>query len=146
MSEPERVLRITDNDIHEANQLSLNCPICAGPVEKNMGQAELAPVVCAACGTLYHRACWEGNRGHCAILGCSHDKYRIYGSTTPVITITTRDLPSDAEVARRTEQVKQLKRQEQQRQAQQPQRPRQQPTRGFWATLFGRILRSFGGR
>jgi hypothetical protein len=138
MSDPESVLRITDNDIHEANQLSLNCPICASPVEKNTTQPELQPVVCAACGTLYHRACWEGNRGHCAILGCSHDRYRVYGSHQPVITITAQELPTDAEVRRRSEQVKRLKRQEQQRVP--PARP---PSQGFWARLFERIARAF---
>jgi hypothetical protein len=72
-------IRITDNDIAEANQLSLHCPICASAVEKNLAGEELRPVVCAACGTLYHKACWEQSGGKCAVLGCGHDKYRVYG-------------------------------------------------------------------
>ncbi len=72
-------IRITDNDIAEANQLSLHCPICASAVEKNLDGDELRPVVCASCGTLYHKACWEQSGGKCAILGCGHDKYRVYG-------------------------------------------------------------------
>ena len=48
-------IRITDNDITEANQLSLHCPICAD------------------------KTCWEQSGGKCAILGCGHSAYHIYG-------------------------------------------------------------------
>jgi hypothetical protein len=73
------LMRITADDIAEANQLSLHCPICASAVEKNVDGDELRPVVCASCGTLYHKACWERSGGKCAVLGCGHDKYRLYG-------------------------------------------------------------------
>ena len=54
-------IAITLDDIAAANQLSLACPICAGPVEAYANQRALAPIVCNACGTLYHLACWEQN-------------------------------------------------------------------------------------
>jgi Prokaryotic RING finger family 1 len=72
-------LRITENDIVEANQLSLHCPICASAVEKNVDGEALRPIVCASCGTLYHKICWEQSGGKCAILGCGHDAYHLYG-------------------------------------------------------------------
>lgn len=150
MSDENGVLRITDNDVQEANQLSLACPICAGPVEKHIEEAELAPVVCVKCGTLYHRACWERNNGKCAILGCGSTQYRVYGRSEAVLKITAADLPSDAEIARQERAQKTLKQVERERarvasQSQSPNAaPRRQP-RGFWAQLFEAIRRAFGG-
>lgn len=95
MTEQENpLIQITDDDIREANQLSLHCPICAGAVEDNPVEPELIPVVCAECGTLYHKACWEQSKGKCAILGCDHDKYYVYGRrVAPVLTISQSDIP-----------------------------------------------------
>lgn len=87
-------IRITDNDITEANQLSLHCPICAGAVEKNMDGEALVPVVCASCGTLYHKTCWDQSGGKCAILGCGHDTYHIYGRDLgPALKLNYDDIP-----------------------------------------------------
>ena len=88
-------MRITDNDITEANQLSLHCPICASAVEKNVDGEALMPVVCASCGTLYHKTCWEQSGGKCAILGCGHDTYHIYGRDLgPALKLNYEDIPS----------------------------------------------------
>lgn len=76
-------IQITDDDIREANQLSLHCPICAGPVEKFVNEADLRPVVCDKCGTLYHQACWQQNGGKCAILGCDSQSYQVFGQEAP---------------------------------------------------------------
>lgn len=73
------LMHITDDDILEANRLSLHCPICASAVERNLDGDALIPVVCASCGTLYHKACWEQSGGKCAVLGCGHDAYHVYG-------------------------------------------------------------------
>ena len=87
-------LTITNNDIQAANQLSLHCPICANPVEKFVEERDLRPVVCASCGTLYHKTCWEQSGGKCAVLGCGHDKFNIYGmETSAVLSIKYTDLP-----------------------------------------------------
>jgi len=72
-------IHITEDDITDANRLSLHCPICAGAVENNLDGGALLPVVCAKCGTLYHKACWEQSGGKCAVLGCEHEVYRIHG-------------------------------------------------------------------
>ncbi|MFN2137653.1 MAG: RING finger protein [Candidatus Promineifilaceae bacterium] len=86
-------LRITDDDIVEANRLSLHCPICASAVEKNIDGAAFIPVVCASCGTLYHKACWEQSGGKCAILGCGHDAYQVYGQDLgPALKLNYEDL------------------------------------------------------
>lgn len=100
MNENEEVIRITVEDIAEANQLSLNCPICAGAVEKYAPRPETSPVFCVACETLYHLACWEQNGGSCAVLGCEGDTYKRYGVVDlgPPLTIEQRDIPKAAPV------------------------------------------------
>lgn len=95
MNENEEFIRITPEDIAEANQLSLNCPICAGAVEKHTGRAEAAPVFCVECETLYHYACWEQNGGVCAVLGCEGAAYKRYGviDLEPALRIEPQDIP-----------------------------------------------------
>lgn len=112
-------IRITDNDIAEANQLSLSCPICGNAVENHTEAAALIPVVCDGCGTLYHKACWEGSGGKCAVLGCGSSKFHIYGkSTKPVLKVKYTDLPSPSVNGRPSSQTRRLK-EEQRRQVQQ---------------------------
>lgn len=114
-------IQITTDDIREANQLSLHCPMCAGAVERNVEDPALQPVVCANCGTLYHKACWEQNGGKCAILGCDHNKVHVYGiDTTPVLQIDYSDLP--AQNGQYRTQQKRLK-DEQRRQVEELRRP-----------------------
>ena len=93
----EPLIQITPDDISQANQLSLNCPICAGPVENHVESAPLTPIVCAHCGTLYHQACWEQNGGRCAILGCNSVAYKRYGvlDLGPVLTVHSSDIPRE---------------------------------------------------
>lgn len=124
MSEQELpFIRITDSDIDEANQLSLHCPICANPVEANVADRELRPVVCAACGTLYHETCWVQSGGKCAVLGCDHDKFRRWGeSTTPVLKIKYTDLQPSLNGRSPSQRTKRLK-DEQRRQVEQLRRP-----------------------
>jgi hypothetical protein len=89
------LIRITENDISEANRLSLSCPICGSAVENHTDGAALVPVVCDKCGTLYHRACWERSGGKCAVLGCASDKFHVHGEDTrPVLKVRYTDLPS----------------------------------------------------
>ncbi len=91
----EPFMRITDNDISEANRLSLSCPICGNAVENHTDGPALVPVVCDKCGTLYHRACWEQSGGKCAVLGCGSDKFHVYGKNTkPVLKVKYTDLPA----------------------------------------------------
>ena len=88
------LIRITDNDISEANQLSLSCPICGSAVEDHVDGAALVPVICDQCGTLYHRACWERSGGKCAVLGCGSTKFHVHGmDTRPVLKVKYTDLP-----------------------------------------------------
>lgn len=120
-------IQITLDDISEANRLSLHCPICASPVENNPEETALVPVVCGGCKTLYHRACWEQSGGKCAILGCNHDKYLVYGRPTkPEFIIRHSDIPAAPAPNGRPERIsqhtKELKR-EQQRQVEQLRRP-----------------------
>lgn len=116
-------IQITSEDISEANQLSLHCPICAGPVEKNVADRALTPVICAECGTLYHRACWEQNGGKCAILGCGNEKYRVYGQDTrPALRISYRDVTEAANGRAPDRRTKRLKEQ-QKREVEQLRRP-----------------------
>lgn len=123
MNEQEMpALSITNSDIQEANQLSMHCPICANPVEKFVEDRDLLPVVCAKCGTLYHKTCWEQGGGKCAVLGCGHEKFNIYGTpTSPVLSIKYTDLPRSSENGR-SSQTKRLK-EEQRRQVEQMRRP-----------------------
>ena len=115
-------LTITNNDIQAANQLSLHCPICANPVEKFVDDRALQPVLCAKCGTLYHKICWEQGGGKCAVLGCGHDKFKIHGTpVSPVLSIKYTDLPRPSANGR-SSQTKQLK-DEQRRQIEQMRRP-----------------------
>ena len=120
-------IRITDSDITEANKLSLHCPICAGAVEKNVDGEALVPVVCASCGTLYHRACWEQSGGKCAILGCGHDTYHIYGRDLgPALKLSYEDIshpsPNGRRPASGSRRDRRLK-EEQKRQVEALQRP-----------------------
>ena len=48
MNENEPI-KITEEDIAEANRLSLSCPICASAVEKNTNNPSLRAVICANC-------------------------------------------------------------------------------------------------
>lgn len=89
------LIRITNNDISEANQLSLSCPICGSAVEDHVDGAALVPIICDQCGTLYHRACWEQSGGKCAVLGCGSTKFHIHGmDNTPVLKVKYTDLPA----------------------------------------------------
>ena len=96
MNEQENpLIRITDDDILEANQLSLSCPICGNAVEDHTDGEALVPVICDQCGTLYHRACWEQSGNKCAVLGCGSTKFHIYGMDMgPVLKIKYTDLPA----------------------------------------------------
>lgn len=87
------LIHITDNDIAEANRLSLSCPICGSAVEDHTDGAALVPVVCDSCGTLYHRACWEQSGGKCAVLGCGSTKFHVHGMDIgPVLKVKYTDL------------------------------------------------------
>ena len=97
MGENEDLIRISSRDISEANQLSLNCPICASAVERNAVRAEMTAVYCTACETLYHQACWTQNGARCAVLGCRGTEHRLHGVVDlgPVLTVTRSDIPRD---------------------------------------------------
>jgi hypothetical protein len=93
------LIQITSDDIAEANRLSLACPICGSGVENNAGNGALTPIVCEKCGTLYHRACWEQGGGKCAVLGCGHEKYYVYGRQLgPILRVKYTDLPAPSAV------------------------------------------------
>lgn len=116
-------ISISEDDIKEANQLSLHCPICANPVENNVSRADLHPVVCLQCGTLYHKACWEQAGGKCAVLGCDHTEYRLYGTQMrPVLKVDYKDIKSAANGRGPSRTTKQLKH-EQRRQVERLRRP-----------------------
>lgn len=130
------LIRITDNDISQANQLSLSCPICGNAVENNTDGAELVPVVCDKCGTLYHRACWQGSGGRCAVLGCGSDKFHVYGKDTrPVLKVKYADLPAPSANGRTgpSAQTRRLK-EEQKRQVE-----RMTLFQRFWRWLLDQI-------
>lgn len=132
-------IQITFDDIAEANQLSLHCPICSNPVERHAEVRELVPVVCRGCGTLYHRACWEQGGGKCAVLGCASTSYRLYAEpTTPALTITHKDVAQNVERGREngrspSPRTKELKDQ-QRREVERLRRP------GFWQRLWKWLL------
>ncbi|HOU41985.1 MAG TPA: RING finger protein [Promineifilum sp.] len=129
-------IRITEHDISEANQLSLSCPICGNAVENNTDGEALVPVVCDKCGTLYHRACWEGSGGKCAVLGCGSVKFHIYGKDTrPVLKVKYTDLPASSANGRAvpSPQTRRLK-EEQRRQVQ-----RMTLFQRFWKWLLDQI-------
>ena len=137
MEDETELLRITEDDVVEANQLSLACPICAGPVENGATERELAPVVCVECNTLYHHVCWGNNGGKCAILGCNSVQCQPYGVQEPMLTINLDEVPSTVEVSKRNQRLKRI---EQGRRRTQPQsQPTPQP--GFWR----RVLNFFFG-
>jgi len=102
MSENEELIRITSRDISEANQLSLNCPICASAVEQNSARQEMTAVYCTSCETLYHQACWHQNGNRCAVLGCTGTEHRLYGVVDlgPVLTVGHSDIARQAPVPR----------------------------------------------
>ena len=138
MSEND-LIKITVEDISEANRLSLSCPICASAVENNIENNAMRPVVCANCQTLYHRTCWEQNGNKCATLGCEHDKCYPYGTELgPRLTISYSDLPKHVPATPPSNgRSKALKEQEKRRQ-------RETERREFWQRLFGRIKRAIG--
>lgn len=117
-------ISITEEDIREANQLSLHCPICANPVEKFTDDPDLQPVVCDGCGTLYHKACREQSGGQCAVLGCDSESFHVYGmQTDPIITIRRTDIkPGPNGRGSRRRSTKRLK-DEQRRQVEELRRP-----------------------
>lgn len=136
MDEESELLRITEEDVVEANQLSLACPICASPVENGVTVRELAPVVCVDCNTLYHHTCWGNNGGKCAILGCNCVQYQPYGVQETMLTINLDEVPSEAEVSKRN---KRLKRIEKNRQRAEPQPP---PQPSFWRRILNILFGS----
>jgi hypothetical protein len=141
MSENEPI-HITDEDIAEANRLSLSCPICASAVEKNITNDSLKPVICANCQTLYHRTCWEQNGGKCATLGCGHEESYPYGTELgPRLTISYSDLPKHVPkpTVSPNGRSKELKAQEKRLQ-------KEAVRREFWRNLYDRILRAFKWR
>ena len=139
MSEEQELppITITTDDIREANQLSLHCPICANPVENYVQEADLQAVVCAKCGTLYHKSCWQLGGNKCAILGCNHEKYYVHGvRVSPVLSIKHSDLAPAVPTrngSRSAERNKQLKH-EQRRQVERMRRP------GIWQRLWQWLL------
>ena len=87
-------LRITADDINEANKLSLHCPICASPVYRDESNAEMAPVECVDCEAIYHKACWEMAGGTCAIIGCDCKKCRPFGTgVSQPVALNMNDVP-----------------------------------------------------
>lgn len=141
MSENEPI-HITDEDIAEANRLSLSCPICASAVEKNISNESLKPVLCANCQTLYHRTCWEQNGGKCATLGCGHEECYPYGTELgPRLTINYSDLPKHLPkpAVSPNGRSKELKAREKRLQ-------KEAMRREFWRNLYDRILRAFKWR
>jgi len=142
MSESEQPIKISAEDIAEANRLSLSCPICASAVEKNVSSRDLAPVVCSNCHTLYHRTCWEQNGGQCAVLGCQHKECYTYGTEVgPLLTIKYSDLPKHAPYRTPSPNGRsaELKAEEKRKQ-------REANRREFWNDLFNRIKRAIGWR
>ena len=102
-------IRITVDDVDEANQLSLHCPICANPVERYTSDPNLSPVECIGCGALYHKTCREQVGGSCAMIGCEEKRHRPFGElVAPEITLNKRDFPGDSRQLN-----KELKREEQ---------------------------------
>jgi hypothetical protein len=141
MSENEPI-EITDEDIAEANRLSLSCPICASAVEKNISNDSLKPVICANCQTLYHRTCWEQNGGKCATLGCGHEESYPYGTELgPRLTISYSDLPKHVPkpTVSPNGRSKELKAREKRLQ-------KEAMRSEFWRNLYDRILRAFKWR
>jgi hypothetical protein len=132
------LIQITADDIVEANRLSLHCPICAGAVENNLDGEVLRPVVCAKCGTLYHKACWEQSGGKCAILGCGHAKYRVYGRDYgPALKVKYTDLAAPSANGREPARATRRLKEEQKRQVERLRRP--SLLARFWRWLLDQI-------
>lgn len=128
-------IRITDNDVNEANQLSLQCPICGNAVENHVDGPLLVPVVCDNCGTLYHKACWEQSGGKCAVLGCGHEKFHLYGQDNkPVLKVKYTDLPAPSTNGQAPSQQTRRMKEEQRRQVEQMRKP------GFWQRVWQWLL------
>jgi hypothetical protein len=132
-------IRVTPEDVAEANRLSLSCPICAGAVERSADEAALAPVYCTKCQTLYHRTCWDQNGGRCAVLGCDHREARAYGSELgPRLKISYSDIsrhpPQPRSVDGRTRRLKE----------EEKRRRRETASRDFWGELWRRLRRAIG--
>lgn len=135
----EPLLRITSNDIADANQLSLGCPICAGAVEDNITHNDnMAPVKCTACSTFYHHACWHNNGGKCAILGCESSSFSLHGAQDlgPALVVSASDIrrakPQTRPVVPSSSQIKK-----------QEQRIQREVTRRYWwQNWFQRIFRA----
>ncbi len=132
-------IEITFDDIKEANQLSLHCPICAGPVSRHVEEDALRPVLCGECGTLYHKACWHQSGGTCAVLGCNHTEFIVYGQATgDILQIKYTDLSQRPSANNKapSARTKDLKHE-------QRRRVEQMETPGFWqkiwAWLFNQI-------
>jgi hypothetical protein len=139
MSENEQFIRITEDDIAEANQLSLHCPICAGAVERHAVDGAMAPIYCSDCETLYHLACWEQNGGKCAVLGCSGEAYGRVGELDlgPVLTIKQSDIPRHAPQPRVTPNGRTKRLKESERRMQ-----REMKRRSLWRNLWDSLLRA----
>lgn len=117
-------ISISEDDVREANQLSLHCPICANPVENYVTAADLQPVVCRQCGTLYHKTCWQQGGGKCAVLGCAHTQYRVYGTQMrPVLKVDYKDIPRQPVNGRPPSPSTKKLKEEQRRQIEQLRRP-----------------------
>lgn len=138
-NENEALIHITLEDVREANRLSLNCPICAAAVERNVGNPEMRAVYCTSCETLYHRACWEQNGGDCAVLGCESKSYRRHGAVDmePVLTIKQSDIPrvAPAPASSPNGKTRRLKANERRLQ-------REMKRRNFWRDLWHSLLRA----
>ena len=139
MSENQEPIRITAEDVVEANRLSLHCPICADAVEEHVDEERMAPVYCSACETLYHRACWEQNGGTCAVLGCDNTSYKRYGAVDlgPTLKIEPKDIPKvvPRPVTSPNGRTKRLKDAERRMQ-------REVRRRHFWRDLWQSLLRA----
>ncbi|MFT5196976.1 MAG: hypothetical protein ACI9EW_002008 [Cellvibrionaceae bacterium] len=81
-------IKITLEDIEAASQLSLACPMCAGPVYREYNDPEMAPVECANCETIYHRACWEQSGGKCAMVGCDCKRIKVYNHISAPVSVS----------------------------------------------------------
>lgn len=133
----EPLLRITFDDIADANQLSLGCPICAGAVEDNVTSQTMVPVKCTTCSTFYHHACWQNNGGKCAILGCESKAFSQHGAQDlgPSLVISSSDVARSQRRTRPVPTPTQIKKGEQ--------RIQQEVTRRYWwQTWFQRLLRA----
>ena len=137
LEEEQPFLQITADDIAEANQLSLACPYCGSPVEREPVSADFEPVVCEGCSTLYHHACWQ-SISKCAILGCGSTKAHPHGQRPENITIISLgEIPTESQVRQRNKELKQRER-ELARRASPPSTPVAPPAPlpTFWQRLW----------